>query len=70
MKALFAQMFRDGQLSEQQKQGVIVCIPKTARPTTPGDYRPLILLNTNYKILVRLIAAGLRPILVELLHSS
>jgi len=29
MRTLFIQMLRDRQLSERQKQGVIVCIPKT-----------------------------------------
>ena len=40
------------------------------RPNTPEDYRPITLLNTNYKILSILIAARLRPILAELLHPS
>ena len=57
MKTLFNQMLRDRQLSERQKQGVIVCIPKSARPHTPEDYMPITLLNTDYKILARLIAA-------------
>ena len=66
MRTLFNQMLRDRQLSERQKQGVIVCIPKTARPHTPEDYRPITLLNTDYKILARLIAVRVRPILTEL----
>jgi len=70
MRTLFTQMLRDRQLSERQKQGVIVCIPKNARPHTPDDYRPITLLNTDYKILTRLIAACVRPILAELLHPS
>jgi len=40
------------------------------RPNTPEDYRPITLLNTNYKILARLIDSRVRPILAELLHSS
>ena len=70
MRTLFTQMLRDRQLSERQKQGVIVCIPKNARPHTPEDYRPITLLNTDYKILARLIAARVRPILAEILHHS
>ena len=30
---IFTQMFRERNISEQQKLGVIMCIPKTARPT-------------------------------------
>ena len=39
-------------------------------PHTPEDYRPITLFNTDYKILTRLIAARVRPILAELLHPS
>jgi hypothetical protein len=63
-------MFVDRHLSRQQKQGVIVCVPKNGRPRTPEDYRPITLLNTDYKILARLIAARLRLILADLLHPS
>ena len=57
MKTMFTQMLRDRQLPERQKQGVIVCIPKNARPHKKEDYSPITLLNTDYKILARLIAA-------------
>ena len=69
MGALFNQILHDRQLTERQKQGV-VCIPKQASPKIPEDYRPLTLLNTDYKILARLIAARVRPFLSELLHPS
>jgi len=68
MRTLFNQMLGDWQLSERQKEGFIVCIPKNARPHTPDDYRPITLLYTDYKILAGLIAAHVRPILAELLH--
>jgi len=70
MRTLFTQMLRDRQLSERQKKGVIVCIPKNARRHTPEDYRPITLLNTDYKILAILIATGVRSILAEMLHPS
>jgi hypothetical protein len=70
MRLLFNQMFGDRHLSRQQKQGVIVCVPKKERPRTPEDYRPITLLNTDYKILARLIAARLSPILADLLHPT
>jgi hypothetical protein len=70
MRTLFNQMLRDRKLSERQKQGVIVCIPKNARPHTPKDYRPITQLNTDYKIIARLITARVRPILAELLHPN
>jgi hypothetical protein len=70
MRPLFNQMFDDRYLSRQQKQGVIACVSKKGRPSTPEDYGPITLLKTDYKILARLIAARLRPILADLLHPS
>jgi hypothetical protein len=59
--ALFSQMFVPGNLTEQQKRGVVVFIPKTMRPSQPSDYRPITLLNTDYKILARVVANRIRP---------
>jgi hypothetical protein len=67
---LFIQMLRDRQLSERQKQGVIVYIPKRARSHTLEDYRPITLIDKHYKICARLIASRVLPILEELLHTS
>jgi hypothetical protein len=53
---LFSQIFTTNNVSEQQKRGVIVCVPKTARPHQPSDCRPITLLNTDYKILARIMA--------------
>jgi len=70
MRTLFKQMFRDRKLTEKQKQGAIICIPKCERPNTPDDYIPITLLNTDYKILARLLAARMRPVISKLLHPS
>jgi hypothetical protein len=63
-------MFVPGNLTEQQKRGVKVCIPKTMRPSQPPDYCLITLLNTDYKILARIVANRIRPTLEELLHPS
>jgi hypothetical protein len=63
-------MYREGQITERQKYGIIVCIPKQARPMRPEDYRPLTLLNADYNLLTRIIANRLRPWLTELLHPA
>jgi hypothetical protein len=63
-------MYSTGNIREQHKHGIEVCIPKTTAPTTPADYGPTTLLNTDYKILGRIVASHLRPILAELLHPS
>ena len=49
-------MYTNGKITSQQKYGIIECIPKQENPTRPEDYRPLALLNTDYKLLTRIIA--------------
>jgi exonuclease III len=70
MTDMFNQILRDRTLTERQKQGVIVCIPKQPNPKTPEDYRPLTLLNVDYKILARVITARVQPFLSDILHPS
>jgi len=70
MLIMFNHMYSTGNIREQQKDGIVVCIPKTTAPKTPADYRLITLLNTDYKILARIVASRLRPILAELLHPS
>jgi len=70
MLIMFNQMYSTGNIREQQKHGIVVCIPKTTSPKTPADYRPITFLNTDYKILGRLVSSRQQPILAELLHPS
>ena len=65
MLIMFNQMYSTGNIGEQHKRGIVVCIPKTAGPKTPADYRPINLLNADYKILGGIVASSLRPILAE-----
>ena len=61
-------MYCDGIITDTQKRGVIVCIPKPPHPLTPNEYRPLTLLNTDYKLLA--ISNRLRPCLPHILTAS
>jgi hypothetical protein len=63
-------MYREGKITYQQKYGIIVCIPKQGNPTCPEDYRPLSLLNTDYKLLTRIIANRLRIWMKDILHPA
>jgi len=63
-------MYSTGNIREQQKHGIVACIPKTTAPKTPPNHRPIALLNSDYKILARIVASHLRPVLAELLHQS
>jgi hypothetical protein len=53
----------------QQNQGIIVCLPKPNGTQTPEGYRPITFLNTDYKILARIIAHRIRPVM-EKMHES
>jgi hypothetical protein len=45
-------------------------LPKKTTPKFVEDYRPLTLLNTDYKILARIIANRLRPCIANILHPN
>ena len=62
-------MFTEGACTRQQKHGSIVCLPKSQYPITPEDYRPLTLLNTDYKLLTRIIARRLKTWTEDILHT-
>jgi len=49
-------MFMDEKLMDSQKHGIIICLKKIPQPTQPEDYRPLTLLNADFKLLARIIA--------------
>jgi hypothetical protein len=67
---LFSDMFERGRLLDQQKNGAILCIPKTRSPTGPREYRPITLLNTDYKIFARILAGRVQSVLGDVLHPS
>ena len=64
------QMYLEGLVCNEQKQGYIVCLPKISAPTCPENYRPLSILNSDYKLLTRIIANRLRPCLEDILHPN
>jgi hypothetical protein len=63
-------MFVVGKISDQQKHGVIICLPKMASPTRTEDYSPIALMNADYKLMARIIANRLRPLLSDLLQPN
>ena len=61
ISTMMNQMFTERKVSTQQKHGLIVCLPKSSETTTHADHRLIILLNTNYNVLARIIVNRLRP---------
>ena len=55
-------MFLHKKITPQQKHGIIVCLPKSNGDRTPDGYRPISLLTTEYTILARIMARGLRTL--------
>ena len=70
MTQLLNETFLNKRITVQQKQGILICLPKTQQSSTPDSYRPITLLNTEYKLLARIMATRLKPILAEQLSTG
>jgi hypothetical protein len=57
-------------VSETQKQGIIILIPKTPHPSNTKDFRPITLLNSDYKILKKVLANRLKVYLAKLVNIA
>jgi hypothetical protein len=68
--AILQQMHTEGMITDTQKHGMMICFPKIQRPTGPGDYRILTLLNADIKAMARITAnhLGLGP--PSIIHTS
>jgi len=45
--AVVNNVYIDGQITDQQQHGILVCIPNNSDPERIEDYRPLTLLNSD-----------------------
>jgi len=61
LNELLNQMFLQKNINPQQKHGAIVCLPKPNREQTPEGFRPITLLNTDYKLLGRILSPPSAP---------
>ena len=70
MLVVMNQMYIHKSMTRRQQHGIIVSLPKDKGDITPGGYRPITLMNTDYKLLARIMARHLTPVFEEQLTSS
>ena len=67
----FNYAYDSGKLSISQRRGIITFIPKPNKNTTALDnFRPISLLNTDYKILTKVIAKRLEKVLPKIINPD
>jgi len=59
-----------GEVSLTQKQGIITCIPKSDERELLKNWRPITLLNIDYKILSGVLSHRLRGILMDIISTD
>jgi hypothetical protein len=70
MVEIINHMYMEREVTDVQKQGIIMCVPKKTHSVGVEDYRTLSLLNTDYKLLTRVIAQRPSPWMGDLLHPN
>ena len=59
------------QLSKSQYEGVITLLPKPGKDKlSPSNYRPITLLNCDYKIISKVITNRIHPCLNDLIEKE
>ena len=67
----YNEAFHENQLSISQRIGIISLIPKSEENLNEITcWRPITLLNVDYKILARIIATHIEPSLLSLIYSD
>ena len=62
--------FREGSLSDTQRRGVLRLLYKKDDPLLLKNWRPISLLNTDYKILTKVLSNRLRKVLPLILNED
>ena len=71
LMSCFNECFAKGKLSITQRQGIISLIPKSNKnPLLLSNWRPLSLVNSDYKILTKCLAGRIKPLLADLINPD
>ena len=57
-----------GRLPDSLLTGIMVLLPKVSKPSTVKDFRPLTMLNADYKLLARVLTARMTAVAHKVLH--
>ncbi|PNH00262.1 LINE-1 reverse transcriptase, partial [Tetrabaena socialis] len=63
LAALYTAISATGTMPARFTDGIITVLFKKGDPTEPGNYRPITLLNTDYRVLAKVLAPRLGPAL-------
>lgn len=64
------EFFDSGELDTRMNQTNICLIPKTERPRTMAEFRPISLCNVSYKIISKVLSSRLKRVLPELISET
>ena len=71
LRDMYMEAFEVGQLPSTMEEAMIVVLPKQGRdPLQVGSYRPLSMLNMDYKILSKVLANRLLPLVSSVVHND
>ena len=63
--------FEKGELSVSQKRGIITLLPKKGKSLVfLKNWRPILLLNVDYKIITKALANRMKKVLVDIIHPD
>ncbi|XP_072012556.1 peroxisomal membrane protein PEX14 isoform X1 [Engystomops pustulosus] len=69
--SLYSDAFDSGSLPDSMREALIVVLPKPGKdPLLPDSYRPISLLNSDVKILAKILATRLNKVILSLVHPD
>ena len=64
------EFFSSGQLLKQMNHSIIALVPKSNSASRVEDYRPIACCNVSYKVISKILAARLVPVMAKLIDPA